>query len=115
MRVEVPFTFFVGDQKLPSGDYLVRLDSNFHTLEVRSYRTGQFSRVRTEASPVSRSSSDAWRGGLSFRQYGESLVLKGVYAPGNVDRQDVKASRVEMELSKSNRGGAAAEKTLSLQ
>lgn len=115
MRVDIPFAFLAGEQNLPSGIYWVQLDAQFHTLSLRAINERASSRLLVRDSRVGRNPSEAFRGVLSFQKYGATLVLKGLYAAGAVERHDLRPSKAEMELVKATGVTETAETSIDLQ
>lgn len=114
MRADIPFSFLAGEQRLPAGSYWVALNGEFHTLDLRSLNSTTICRVRVHDSLATRKSSEADRGRLSFRKYGEHLVLKGVFVPGSTEGHDLQTSRTEIELARAAALPAGSEVTLDL-
>ena len=76
-----------------------------------SQKSGQPVRIKVHESKATRGYTNVERGKLSFRVYGETMVLKGIYGPGMTDRLDLKTSHREMELVKSIAPGATVAET----
>ena len=115
MRIDIPFSVIAGGQTLPAGTYHVRVDSDYHTVDLTAMNATKTSRILVHDSATERKSSGNHYGILSFRKYGSTLVLKGVYAPGAVQRWDLPTSRIETELARTTPAGAVGEATLNLQ
>lgn len=115
MRIDIPFSFVAGEQTLPAGTYRVRVDSDHHTVDFNAMNETKTSRILLHDSAVERRSSGNHFGILSFKKYGGTLVLKGVYAPGAVQRWDLPTTRIEKELARTTSPAAVGEATLNLQ
>lgn len=115
MHFDVPFSFVAGEKTMPAGTYWVRVDGDFHLLEVAPVKGTEKFRVRLKDSSATRSVTDLNKGVLTFRRYGSTFVLKSVFAPGAAERRDVPPSKVEAELADRTAPGAVMETTVTLQ
>jgi hypothetical protein len=114
MRVDIPFSFLAGEQRLPAGRYWVSFDGAFHTLDLRQLDARSTYRVRVQDGRATRKWAEADRGVLSFRKYGANLVLKGVFVSGGMERHDLQTSKAEIELAKAGALPAGGEASVDL-
>ena len=115
MRMDIPFSFLAGEQRMPAGVYWVRLEGNFHIVDLSPANQGTACRVGVKEGGELRKLSNADRGVLLFRKYGSTFVLKSVFAPGDTDRHDLRTSKTEIELASAAGMGTVGEGTESLQ
>jgi hypothetical protein len=107
MRVDIPFSFLAGEKSMPAGIYWVRLDADFHTLDLTAANEDARHRLLVRNGPATRKESAARCGVLSFQRYGSTLVLKGVFAPGATEGHNLPTSQAEIELAKATISGGA--------
>ncbi|MDR3698576.1 MAG: hypothetical protein P4L56_03010 [Candidatus Sulfopaludibacter sp.] len=114
MRIDIPFSFLAGEKSMPAGIYWVRLDARSHTLDLTAANEGASRRLLVTDGHATRKESVASRGVLSFRRYGSTLVLKGVYAPGAMESHNLPPSKAEIELAKATVPATTGEATVDL-
>ncbi len=112
MRIDIPFSFFAGEKSMPAGIYWVRLDARSHTLDLTAANEDAYQRLLVTEGYATRKESAAGRGVLSFRRYGSTLVLKGVFAPGDTAGYNLPASRAAAELAKTTAPASSGEATV---
>jgi hypothetical protein len=99
-RIDVPFAFLAGDQQFPAGSYWVRLDRDFHLLDLKLATSNKVIRVRVHDGKATRKATSAERATLSFLKYGSECVLRAVFLSGDTQSYELKMSSREMELAK---------------
>jgi hypothetical protein len=100
MRVDIPFSFFAGEQKLPAGEYRVRFDGAFRLLDLMSQKETTICRVRVRHGLAKRKPADAGKGVLSFHRYGGDYVLKRVFFRDETESHDLGPSKAEVESAR---------------
>jgi len=107
MRVDIPFTFSVGEQTLPAGEYrvtCVKAASDLKMLQLREKAGGATVLVRT--SSLTGNTHDNAQ--LIFNRYGEQYFFAQAWLPGNnVGMQARKSTREKVtirELARVKRG-----------
>ena len=115
MRMDIPFSFLAGEQRMPAGIYWVRFDGNFHSLDLTLANERKTYRVGIKDSLAMRKSLVADRGLLLFRNCGSTLVLAGVFAPGATERHDLRVSHAERELARATAPETAGETPVEMQ
>jgi hypothetical protein len=105
LRVHVPFAFLAGDQTLPAGDYLVKVDPRLNVIDLLPRENNEIHRLLLRHDFVKRPASNLDDGLLTFAKYGNQFVLRGVWTDGAAEGHEVVPSKAEIELSK-NTGGA---------
>lgn len=109
--VNVPFAFTAGGRQLPAGRYTVRrvkLDSEA-VIVIRSEDGKASATVLTNAAR-----GEAGPAKLTFRQYGDTYFLAGVYAPGAVGGRELAESKHERSLRREQAGAAAGARTVAV-
>jgi hypothetical protein len=103
MKVNVPFAFHNGSQRLPAGMYRVKIQSE-HVILLRGYSKSGF--VMTN--PETGKPSD--KGKLVFQRYGDQYFLREVWAANSETGQKCPKSKLEREVeigqSKATQPGA---------
>ena len=99
LRMEILFQFIAGDQVMPAGQYVVRIDEGFRRVQFDSLEGG-----RTHVAPLSTKMSErkislAELGTLQFQAYGEHYVLRAVWRPGETEGHNLIPSKTERELA----------------
>ncbi len=96
MKVNVPFTFSVGNQKLPAGEYRVTSSFGSQTMTIQSEdcRKTAISVVYPSATP-----SAPGEARVTFHVYGEAHYLAGVWSPSTGGRS-VRKSAAEREAER---------------
>ena len=91
MVVNVPFAFFVADQKLPAGHYIVAQE--FSTIRVYNEHTmGVY--VPTHAAVRAKAKGSK----LVFHRYRDSYFLSAVWITGSTNGKELYPSRAEREV-----------------
>ena len=90
MRVNVPFAFHNGSQRLPAGVYRVKIESE-HLIMLRGDSVSGF----VTANPESGKSSD--KGKLVFQRYGSQYFLREVWPANTATGQKCVKSKLERE------------------
>lgn len=98
LRASVPFKFAVGNQVMPAGDYLVKMDVAHTRIELMNQDGSVQAYIpvmsrRTVGSPVKAS--------LTFNTYGRTHYLHTVKGAGTPEGWDLFRSRAERESAKS--------------
>ncbi len=106
-RVHVPFAFLAGEQTMPAGDYLIKLDPGFNLVDFMPARGTGIHRVMLKHDFVARPHHDTAGGLLTFAKYGDRLVLRGVWGVGEEDGRQVVTSKAEIELARAAGGKPA--------
>jgi hypothetical protein len=106
VRANVPFEFYVGNSKMPAGEYTIR-ESRFGStfLQVRKDDGGNSAYVSSNAANPKSSESSAE---LIFHRYNDDYFLSEVWSTGNEMGNRIGASKKELELVK---GASQASKT----
>ncbi len=100
-RVNVPFTFVAGDQSMPAGNYLVRLDPRFNMVDLTPTAGTGLHRVMLKGDFARRPGKTRDGGLLTFAKYGDTMVLHGVWADGASEGHEVVRSKTEVALARS--------------
>lgn len=108
-RVNVPFTFVAGDQSMPAGNYMVRLDPKFNTLDLTPTAGTGIRRVMLKGDFAHRPGKTREGGLLTFAKYGDTMVLHGVWADGALEGHEVVRSKTEVALARSVAPSSASE------
>ena len=106
-RYNIPFQFLAGDQMMPAGQYLARLDLGSRTLNLR-HESG-ISVLSLRVIPGKRSLDPVEEGKLLFKAYGNAKVLARVWTHGVADASDLPVSKAERELARTERAGSTIE------
>ena len=115
MRLDIPFSFLAGEQRLPAGAYCVKFDRAFQALDLIPLKETTTCRVRVHNGRATRK-ADANRTVLAFRKYGETYVLRSLFVPNETESYDLKTSKTEIELAKAAAAlPAGGETTIDLQ
>lgn len=101
MRVVVPFAFLAGDEVYQPGMYLVRVDENHITAELRSISGTQMARIGL-GSGFTGNASQMSKGVLRFVQYGELWSLSGIWIGGAERGYKVRPGKTQSELAKAH-------------
>jgi hypothetical protein len=104
VRVEVPFTFQVGQQTLPAGEYTLTADARSGLMVLRELDTGHSTltltykgvRIGGPDEPV-----------VMFRVYGKNRFLAGLWVPGTAGLALAK-SHAELEFARDYRSSDVA-------
>jgi hypothetical protein len=107
MRFHVPFAFLAGNQTMPAGDYVLKVDPRFNLVDILPSRGTKVYRVALKQDFVRRPHQAAEGGLLTFAKYGDKLVLRGVWANGKPEGHEVQTSKAEIELARSTGGSPA--------
>jgi hypothetical protein len=108
MRVHIPFAFLAGNQTLPAGDYMMKIDSGFNLLDILPMQGTRTHRVLLQSQFVRRPKGANNGGLLTFAKYGERLVLRGIWTGGDREGRVLKTSKAEIELARGTGGTPAA-------
>jgi hypothetical protein len=98
LRVNIPFSFNIGSQKFPAGDYSLKTLSQ-HTIIVQNQSGESVTNFFTN-SVESRQVSDS--GKLIFHNYEGRRFLAEMWQPGSSVGQEVIKSTIELELAKAS-------------
>ncbi len=109
MKVYVPFSFLAGERVLPAGDYWVRVDQQFHTLDLRADGETMSHRTLLQSWGADRKGPATENGCLRFAVYGTDYVLKGIWTAGETRGYELTASTVEKQLAKAHQGAGTGE------
>ena len=109
MKVYVPFSFLAGDRAFPAADYWVRVDQQFHVVEVRAAGETAGYRILLNPSTTERKGAAAAYGALRFAKYGSTYALRGVWDGGATDGYELMMSNSELQLAKAVGGSATGE------
>lgn len=106
IKVNVPFTFYVGNTELPAGEYTIRraVASNPDVLEIRSAdnKTAVLVLGRPAHSTTTPSKTQ-----LIFKKYGDAAVLSQIFEAGNASGVELPKLLQEERVAK---GGATPQK-----
>ncbi len=91
MRVNVPFAFHNGSQRMPAGVYRVKIQSE-HLIMLRGYSTSGFVTTNPEIGKPSE------KGKLVFQRYGDQYFLREVWAANSDTGQKCAKSKLEREV-----------------
>jgi hypothetical protein len=91
MRVNVPFAFHNGSQRMPAGVYSVKIESE-HLILLRGHSTSGFVTTNPEIGKPSN------KGKLVFQRYGEQYFLREVWAANSDTGQKCAKSKLEREV-----------------
>ncbi len=106
-RFTIPFRFLAGDQMMPAGQYLVRVDPLTRTLNLQHESFIPLMTLRVI--PGKRSSDPLEENRLLFKAYGNARVLSRVWMRGFTDANDLPVSKAELELARTERAGSIVE------
>jgi hypothetical protein len=106
LRVNVPFTFYVGNTELPAGDYTINrvVPGNPDVLEIRS-SDGKTAVLIT--GQAAESTSTPAKTELIFKKYGSVSVLSQIFEAGN--KTGVELPKLLQE-ERAGKGGAKPER-----
>jgi hypothetical protein len=106
IKVNVPFTFYVGNTELPAGEYTIRraVATNPDVLEIRSAdsKTAVLVLGRPAHSTTTPSKTQ-----LIFKKYGDAAVLSQIFEAGNASGVELPKLLQEERVAK---GGATPQK-----
>ena len=91
MRVNVPFAFHNGSQRMPAGVYNVKMESE-HVILLRGYSTSGFVTTNPEIGKPSN------KGKLVFQRYGDQYFLREVWPANSETGQKCAKSKLEREV-----------------
>ena len=91
-RCEIPFQFVAGSQVLPAGQYEVTTDQ-FARILLRHTRESAVHTVGLTSTYQARPPQNLSAGKLRFSQYGGTLFLTAIWAPGQEDGRTIAPSR----------------------
>ncbi len=100
VHFRTPFPFVIGDQRVPAGEYTVRVVSPTGTLSFRS-SDGAVS-VLIGSVPV-QATQTAERFKLIFNRYGAHYYMSQIWTPGYTTGRTVIPRTTELELAKSQK------------
>lgn len=103
MRAYIPFAFLAGNETLPAGEYIVRVDE-YNRVLMQSRDAARATGVPILAS-VYQPMSKADMGRLEFARYGDTYVLRNVWHSGSTQGNQVVISRKVKELARNHSGG----------
>ncbi len=98
MGAKIPFSFVVGEHRLPPGDYQVTLDSALGTLKLLSRQSGEEAMALSTARETR--SREEHSGKLTFHRYGEDHFLRAIWFPGRTEGRVLGRSKAEQELAR---------------
>jgi hypothetical protein len=110
MRVNVPFAFHNGSQRLPAGMYSVKIQSE-HVILLRGYSKSGIVMTNPEMGKPSE------KGKLVFQRYGDQYFLREVWAANSETGQKCPKSKLEreVEIGQSNATQPGAELAINQQ
>jgi hypothetical protein len=113
MRAHVPFSFAVGRDVLPAGDYLIGFVSTQSDLRIVSIKSAdrRTSRLVRMTAGVAGEARDAGR--LVFNRYGGQHFLSQVWEPAECAGLALRRTRAEREVEVAN-GGTASRETVQI-
>jgi hypothetical protein len=98
LKSEIPFSFYVRDQRMPAGDYTITvLDPGAGLMEIRSddgKSAAAFLTIEKQEKDASIPSE------LIFHKYGEEVFLSQIVERGEIDGAEVVKSKMEKRLEK---------------
>ncbi len=104
MRVQVPFAFLAGAEKLPAGDYEFRVNADFRFVDIRSMKESVPHRVALTGGLMPGKEAPAEAGYASFYKNGQDYSLRGLWRTGAPVGYLAAPSKAEKEMARS--GGA---------
>lgn len=113
VKAHVPFSFAVGRELMPAGDYLISFVStqaDLQTIVIKS-ADGRTSRIVRMASVEARESRDAGR--LVFNRYGGQYFLSQVWEPAERTGLAMRRTRAEREVEVAQ-GSTASRETVQI-
>jgi hypothetical protein len=113
VKAHVPFSFAVGRELMPAGDYVISFVStqtDLQTIVIKS-ADGRTSRIVRMTSTQASESRDEGR--LIFNRYGSQHFLSQVWEPAERTGLAMRRSRAEREVELAS-GGSAERATVSL-
>jgi hypothetical protein len=93
LRVEIPFDFYMNDEPMPAGTYVVSTLHDGKIIELRSAKGRET--VFAMAEPAHNRISTASR--LVFHRYGDENFLAELHWAGRDSGQQVRATKLELE------------------
>jgi hypothetical protein len=100
LRANVPFPFYAADKAMPSGDYIVTVDSAAN--RVKLLNEDNATAVMFLVGARSLKNTEMQNSALVFHRYGNTSFLRQVWRAGQKQRFDWPASRLEKEVHKNN-------------
>jgi hypothetical protein len=113
MKAHVPFSFAVGRELMPAGDYsisFVGTQSDLQTILIKS-ADGRMARIVRMTSMQASESRDEGR--LIFNRYGSQHFLSQVWEPAERTGLALRRTRAEREVEVAN-GGTASRETVQI-
>lgn len=114
MRTHIPFAFLAGEQMMPAGDYMVRINSTHQVADLSPLQTTDVRRVALKPASSRRPARTGEEGVLTFVKYGDKYVLRGIWPHGGAMGEEVRTSKAEIELAKTVGAGTPAASETSL-
>lgn len=100
MRMDIPVPFLAGDQMLPAGSYVVRIDERFRLMQIEGWNVNASLRVATKSAV--RPAAKVERGSLQFDKYDNVYVLRNAFRGDESLGWALPQSQRERELAKSH-------------
>ena len=107
MRVNVPFAFHNGSQRMPAGVYTVKIESTHLTLLRGDSKSGYVNTNPQIGKPAA-------KGKLVFQRYGDQYFLREVWAANSETGQKCVKSKLEREVEIAQRKAAQSGAELAL-
>ena len=98
MRMDIPVSFLAGDQTLPAGSYVVRIDERFRLMQIEGWNVSTTVRLAAKSTP--RPNAHVERGAILFEKYGDVYVLRNAFRHDESLGWAVPQSQREVELAK---------------
>ena len=95
--VNVPFDFYVGAEKLPAGEYMVRTEASHTTMRIqrRDQSPGAYFSIRpVEGREIQNQSK------LVFHKYGEDYFLSQIWTAGRASGQELNRTARQRSLDR---------------
>jgi hypothetical protein len=98
MGARIPFSFVIGEQRLPAGDYQVSLDAAMGTVRLLSKQSGE--EVMALSTARETRTREDHSGRLTFHRYGADHFLRAIWFPGRTEGRALSRSKAEQELAR---------------
>lgn len=99
IRAEVDFDFFVGNKRLPKGEYNIESINNGATIRVTNAKSGKTAMILAIPGKMTNKPKSK----LQFRRYGEQYFLRKIW-DGQNDILEIERSKAEKKAAKAAKG-----------
>jgi hypothetical protein len=99
IRAEIDFDFYVGNKRLPKGDYNIESINNGSTIRITNAKSGKSAIILA----IKGKMTNKPKSKLGFRRYGEQYFLRKIW-DGQNDILEIERSKAEKKAAKAAKG-----------